>query len=611
MATSRSRALRNSLSQHPLVRPGPPGPRGATGPAGAGGTGGGGGTGATGATGPQGAQGAAGPQGPQGATGTFSDPIPPQRILANNSDVDDDPEPETIHVALDWLSGVGLGLWLFDGIDGRARFPANNLTIAATDTLTVVGWVQTPSVAVGQTIIGNMQAGPGFRGWEFGLETPGRLYFTIVSDNAGGDQVNAQTVDDQVPVGALTHCAARYNGNTLATGVELFINGNVAAQAAPEAAGPVVGSTISAADLVAGWRDLLATGALAGIGGHIAVWVNIPLTDAQVLETFNGGTPPDLLNLPSAPPPTFWVKFDGNDALGAGGIADHSGNANDGTAEGGLAPTTPTGMMPVRGPAIWQAVPPGVDGHVWTSRGPGEVPEWLAPTGVVDHEAFFEVFEDFAHCTTSAATNVPTTETEFRFDRAWTLQSVSAVGRAQLVDGESGRPGILRLSTGAGNGNAVRLFGAGPGWAAGTVGNVIQYGDITSVIWYARYASTADMAAHFIMSSNVGSVTNSMGFFYDTTTSPSLRAVTILAGSGTGSDTAFTVPAAGAWHKFEIVCSPTAIIYRVDDALVATHTVNILTGIALTPYTLVRTRTAGVKTLDLDAFWLRGSTPAR
>ncbi len=61
MATSRTRALRNSLSQHPLVRPGPPGPRGRDGRDLSGGI--------AGPTGPAGADGATGPAGAAGATG--------------------------------------------------------------------------------------------------------------------------------------------------------------------------------------------------------------------------------------------------------------------------------------------------------------------------------------------------------------------------------------------------------------------------------------------------------------------------------------------------------------------------------------------------------------
>jgi hypothetical protein len=352
----------------PTVNQAPAGPAGPPGPPG--------GPGAPGRPGPT------GPTGP-GAEGTGLTAIPPQRVLGNPEPADEVPGPITVHTELDWVGAFGDGRWAYDGIDGRARFDTDNLPIERSESMTVIAWVQTPSTSSQQVIIGNLQAPSGYRGWEFGLEAPGRCYLIFCSNFATTNLINAQTSNNAVPVGALTHVGARYDGTSLATGIDFLVNGVVSTQITPPAAGPVTATTVSAADLVAGWRDLFAGLPTKGLAGHIAIWRGTALTDIQIQETYNGGTPPDLNALPTAPPPTFWVKFDDGDTVGTDGIIDHSGNGNDGTAEGGLAPAVPTGMMLVRSEDIWQVLPPGPSGTVLTSHGPATIPEWLAGSGAV------------------------------------------------------------------------------------------------------------------------------------------------------------------------------------------------------------------------------------
>lgn len=221
--------------------------------------------------------------------------------------------------------------WLFDGVDDMVEFGDFN-DVAVNAPMTLSSWVRTPSVAAQQVIIGKLEGSPGFRGWEFGLESPGRAYLLLSSDLGALDIINCQTVNGSVPTtNTLTHVAAAYDGSGTTAGVKFWVNGVLTSQIAPPGTGPVTGVTLSTAALKMGVRSTTDTLPFEGTCAHTAMW-DVELTDAQVLEVYNGGVPPNLLALPTAPDPVFWVKLDETDATGADGIVDHGTGNHDGTA---------------------------------------------------------------------------------------------------------------------------------------------------------------------------------------------------------------------------------------------------------------------------------------
>jgi hypothetical protein len=314
--------------------------------------------------------------GGSGGAGGTPGVIPDQTVLGNDSGADAVATPITVHQELDWLtSGV---FWVFDGVDDRVSFGDFN-DIERTDSVTVSAWIQTPSVAAQQAIVSKLEAGPGFRGWEMGVEAPGKLYFLLSTNLAGSEIINAQSPNDSVPTGALTHVAITYPGTGLASGVLLYINGVLVATTAvaPDVA---AGTSVNAQPLVIGRRDVLGNIPFSGILRDVAIFTSV-LTGAQVTnDLYNGGTPPDLTALS----PVFWVKFDASDTTGAGGILDYGTGNHDGTAAGGLGSVSTVGAIPVRSTAIWQALPPGTVDLPLVSNGPGLVPayERLANAGL-------------------------------------------------------------------------------------------------------------------------------------------------------------------------------------------------------------------------------------
>lgn len=307
-----------------------------------------------------------------GSPGTNAlEPIPPQTVLGNDGAVDALPTPTTVHQELDWIPGGGTG-WVFDGIDDRINHGDFN-DLEHTDTITVSAWITTPSTLTAQAVVSKIEGGPGFRGWEFGVEAGGRLYFICCSNNAALDTFNAQTANGTVSAGVRTHIAATYNANSLASGVKFYANGAFVAQIAPPGAGPVTGTTVNAQPFTLG-RSTTGGSPFAGRLEHVALF-SPEFTAAQISAIYGMGQPGDLTALN----PYFWVRLDELDTAAAGGVIDYGTGAHNGTAEGGLGPTTSgTGDIPVRGLALWERVSPGASGTVLTSVGPGAVPAYRA-----------------------------------------------------------------------------------------------------------------------------------------------------------------------------------------------------------------------------------------
>jgi hypothetical protein len=179
-------------------------------------------------------------------------------------------------------------------------------------------------------------------------------------------------------------------------------------------------------------------------------------------------------------------------------------------------------------------------------------------------------------------------------------------GSFQSLEGEPGRPGILRMRTSNAIGSTVRLFKAPGGWESGLYPNPIRFDGVTSFVWRARLVSNTDVS--FVMALNnqivfapVAGVSN-VGFYFDTNVNGSLRCMTTLNGSQTV--TSVAMPTANAFHDFEVISTPGQVDFLIDGVVVATHTTDIPAGQALTPYAELFARANAHKQLDFDEFQL-------
>lgn len=192
---------------------------------------------------------------------------------------------------------------------------------------------------------------------------------------------------------------------------------------------------------------------------------------------------------------------------------------------------------------------------------------------------------------------------------AWTAV-IPGSGTVSSVEGEAGRPGILRLRTSNSNGSLIRLFKAPSGWESGTQPNPIRFDDIVSFKWEARLSTNDAVAMALALNNQISftaaGVASNVGFLYDSSVSLSLKCLSTL--NGAQDATPVTMPSAGSFHSYEVLIDVAfgQIDFKIDGSIVATHanTAKMPIGQALTPYALIVARENANKSLDLDDFEL-------
>jgi hypothetical protein len=307
--------------------------------------------------------------GGSGGAGGSPGVIPDQTVLGNDSGADAVATPITVHQELDWL--LAAGSWVFDGVDDVITM-TDVLGKERTDSFSMSFWIQTASV--NGFAIGKFATVPTTRGYAAQMVS-GKLRFVLSSTNTTS-VLAVETVtafNDNV----LRNCVMTYNGTSLASGVAIYVNG--VAQATVTIFNNLTTTTLAASTFTLG-----PLGAVAGTLQHLAMWSD-DLTAAEAAEVYGGGVPPDLLSVSCAADLEGWWKVDGSDVTGAGGVADHSVNANVGTAGGGLGTGGSTiGSLPVRGSAVWELLTPGTVDLPLVSNGLGFKPayERLANAGL-------------------------------------------------------------------------------------------------------------------------------------------------------------------------------------------------------------------------------------
>jgi len=272
------------------------------------------------------------------------------------------------------LAGLGGGVrWIFDGADDYVdvgNLPAFDMT--ATSAYTASIWARTTGIG-SMHLIGKNATDATARGWSMFIIAGGTIYLSLRNSNVlKAEAQSGVTVND----GVEHHILWTHSGSGTVAGFTLYIDG--VSVALTTISNTLAGnSTLTTARMTVGARDqtlLFHSGTLR----HAAFWA-VALNSTQVAEVRGGGVPPDLNALATAPDPLLWLKFDELDATGAGGIIDYGTGNNDGTAGGGLAPTTginAIGVMPVRGATEWETVAPSTAGLALASNGPETQPTY-------------------------------------------------------------------------------------------------------------------------------------------------------------------------------------------------------------------------------------------
>jgi hypothetical protein len=175
------------------------------------------------------------------------------------------------------------------------------------------------------------------------------------------------------------------------------------------------------------------------------------------------------------------------------------------------------------------------------------------------------------------------------------------------IDGESGRPGITRLGSGAVSGDDCDMFLGGSATSGALnpllpnnnfdVTYIVRIPTITTMncqIGLAQVALDASYASnHFV------------GFLFDPAISPKWRMRT-RASANTDNISTDADVAASTWYKLRMVRNGSSILFYINDVFQFNHTTNLPTN-ALSPYVGVNTQTAAARNLDIDYFYLKAN----
>ncbi len=127
-----------------------------------------------------------------------------------------------------WIESIVGSALFFDGVNDYVTVAnETNFDFERTSSLTIEAWIQTPSGNHGTVILSKQHATPDYRGYGFDvIGTPSVIRFSLLSDWAAGNyiQIKGSTVLND---GQWHHVVATYNGNSSASGVELYVDGNL------------------------------------------------------------------------------------------------------------------------------------------------------------------------------------------------------------------------------------------------------------------------------------------------------------------------------------------------------------------------------------------------
>lgn len=306
-------------------------------------------------------------------------PIPDQRVLGNDSGALASPIAITVHQELDWIGG-GSSQWVFDGVDDRVDFGDVD-GFERTSPFTLSIWFQRTVFGTGAVFLSKSATTTDQRGFLIGQNSDNTLAWRLNNNiAAGGTSTIVVNSTAAFPDSNVHHFAVTYAGTSASSGVVFYLDG-VAIGMTVVGAGSLTATAITTSHLCIGAKQDGTTAPFAGRLFHGAIWSSV-LTAGQIAEVYNAGVPPVLTSLPTAPGPLFWAILDDTDTAAAGGVIDHGSGAHNGSAAGGINPSTQVGALPVRGTSVWQLLSPGAVGSYLTSNGPSSIPVYTLPNDV-------------------------------------------------------------------------------------------------------------------------------------------------------------------------------------------------------------------------------------
>jgi len=157
--------------------------------------------------------------------------------------------------------------------------------------------------------------------WLFYLTDSNELRLQLQSNNGTANSINL-TTDVAIPTNTWTHVSATYNANGLPSGIDLYINGLPQSLVTEGGSGTYQAMTNTTAPLQIGtWA-----GSFRPINGqvsNVSIW-DAELTQAQVSEIYNNGTPSNLSSHSATSNLISWWELDNTTT----GLQDSKGSNN-------------------------------------------------------------------------------------------------------------------------------------------------------------------------------------------------------------------------------------------------------------------------------------------
>src|SRR4029450_10816668 len=124
----------------------------------------------------------------------------------------------TIHQELDWI--LAIGQWVLDGIDDRFDF-GNFNGFERTQPFSLMRWVVSSTAGTQRELVTKFDT-VGGAGYRIFISPTNKATFYLADALPSGDlQIETTAAISSGPV----HLVATYSGNSLASGVNLYVNG--------------------------------------------------------------------------------------------------------------------------------------------------------------------------------------------------------------------------------------------------------------------------------------------------------------------------------------------------------------------------------------------------
>jgi hypothetical protein len=194
----------------------------------------------------------------------------------------------------------------FDGVNDRLSAPhSTDLNFERTDAFSLSFWVRLDNVAAAHFILSKRENAGNVRGWQsfYAISgTPG-ISLILSSTNVGN---RLSVTGPTLTANTWYHILWTYNGNSLASGIKLYVNGVSSAMTTIES---TLTTTIqTAVTTQIGSRDSATGSFMAGYCDEVAIY-NIELNSLQAAEVYNAGAVVDLLTLTTAGDLVSWWRM--------------------------------------------------------------------------------------------------------------------------------------------------------------------------------------------------------------------------------------------------------------------------------------------------------------